>query len=213
MMPRTDLPSRKSRVLISGFVLLNLATVLWTNTPPSVLQVCREAVDAHFSPQNAYRIRYVDWRWQQYAHVVGLNNRWQMFGRQSRFNWWYSIRAIYSDGETEKSVLLPLPNQSPRTFLDRYVFDLKECKFELNIYLNEVARESYSRYLMRQYSEHEGMPIRSIRWFLGTQMILEPKDAVAQHRLHASEAQVRLLNEFFDKREATNRSLVSWRSQ
>ena len=55
------------------------------------------------------------------------------------------------------------------------VFDLKERKFELNIYLNPVARESYSRYLARQYPSHDGLPIQRIKWHLGTQRILPPR--------------------------------------
>jgi hypothetical protein len=191
-----SLPSRWKRCLISCFVLLNLSTVIWVNLPEPLTDEKSKWIDHRLNPYQAYRVRYAAWRWQQYAHYVGLDNRWQMFGRQSRFNWWYDIRAIYSDSLNEESVLLPLPNQSARSFAERYLFDLKERKFELNIYRNPVAREAYSRYLARQFPTHHGLPIRSIRWHLGTQRILPPNEAVAKQKLHDDHANIRFLNDF-----------------
>ncbi len=186
----------RKRMFISGFVVLNMLTVAWINQPESVAEWSLKWVDQHWTPAQAYRLRYAAWRWQQYAHYAGLDNRWQMFGRQSRFNWWYDIRAVYSDGIRESIVLLPLPNQSARSFFERSLFDLKERKFELNIYRNPVARESYSRYLARQYPMHDGLPIQRIRWHLGSQRILPPNEAIAEHQLHDSHVQIMLLNDF-----------------
>jgi hypothetical protein len=190
------MPSRWKRYLISMFVLVNLLTVLWINQPEAYSDAKSKWIDRQLPPKEAYQLRYAAWRWSQYAHYAGLDNRWQMFGRQSRFNWWYDIRAVYSDGVQESTVSLPLPNQSARTFVQRSLFDLKERKFELNIYLNPVARESYSRYLARQFPTHDGMPIQSVRWHLGTQGILSPAEAVAKHKLHEDSAHIQLLNEF-----------------
>ena len=184
------------RIFISGFLVLNLLTIAWINQPQSLAEWTSKWIDQHWTAAPAYRLRCAAWRWQQYAHYAGLDNRWQMFGRQSRFNWWYDIRAVYSDGIHESIVLLPLPNQSARSFFERTVFDLKERKFELNIYLNPVARESYSRYLARQYPIHDGMPIQRIKWHLGTQRILPPNEAIAIHQLHDSHVQIMLLNDF-----------------
>lgn len=91
--------------------------------------------------------------------------------------------------------------------MQRTLFDLKERKFELNIYLNPVARESYSRYLARQFPTHDGMPIQSVRWHLGTQGILPPAEAVAKHKLHDDSAHVQLLNEFQVGPDVANVSL------
>ncbi|MEQ1830458.1 MAG: hypothetical protein ABL921_31155, partial [Pirellula sp.] len=203
------LPLWLKKLFLSSFVVLNLTTVLFINLPASMHKECCLWINEHFSQWNTYRIRYASWRWQQYAHLTGLNNRWQMFGYQSRFNWWYDIRAIYSDGDQETSVLLPLPNQSPRTLLERYVFDLKERKFELNIYASEIARERYSRYLMRVYSTHQGLPIQSVRWHLCTQNILPPDQAMAEQRLHVEQADVRLLNQFEVNCQSQNTKLVA----
>ena len=177
-------------------IVLNVSTVAWINQPEQWTDAKSNWIAENLSPHGAYRLRYAAWRWQQYAHYAGLDNRWQMFGRQSRFNWWYDIRAIYSDGGKKSSVLLPIPNQSARTLVERLLFDLKERKFELNIYLNPVARESYSRYLARQFPTHNGLPIQSIRWHLCTQRILPPSEAVAKHQLVDTHAQVHHLNDF-----------------
>ncbi len=187
---------RWKRWLISGFVGINLLTVAWMNQPEQLSEAASNWIDRHWSPSQAYRLRLAAWRWNQYAHYAGLDNRWQMFGFQSRFNWWYDIRAVYSDGHQESSVLLPLPNQSARTLAERLLFDLKERKFELNIYRNPIAREAYSRYLARQFPTHEGMPISNVRWHLGSQRILPPAEAVSKQQLHDTQVQILLLNDF-----------------
>lgn len=185
-----------TKIAISVFVVGNLLTVLCINTPDSFQRSFHSSLKGCLSEWNAYRLDQANYRWRQYAYVVGLDNRWQMFGRQSRFNWWYDIRAVYSNGIVEKSILLPLSNQSQRSILERYIFDQKERKFALNIYQSELGREAYSRYLMRQFSELDGMPIKSIRWHLCTQRILPPEEAVAKQELHDSMTQVYPLNDF-----------------
>ena len=204
-----SIPSRGTRLFVSCFIVLNLLTVAWINQPESWTDEKSKWIEQCLSSQQAYQLRIAAWRWQQYAHYAGLDNRWQMFGCQSRFNWWYDIRAIYSDGVEETSVLLPLPNQSARTLVERMLFDLKERKFELNIYRNPVARESYSRYLARQFPTHNGLPIQMIRWHLCTQRILPPNEAIAKHQLHDPHAQVRHLNDFKIERYATQPADIS----
>ena len=102
------------KAFLSAFIILNIFTVLFMNRP--------------------------EWLIMHYAHLVGLDNRWIMFSRLPRFNWWYVFKAKYSDG-TE--VVLPLPRQSNRALLERY-FDFREAKFHLNIYNNPSAREAYA---------------------------------------------------------------------
>ena len=203
-MNQQSIPSRFTRLIISCFVVLNLATVGWINLPESVGKSVSQWIDRSLSPPEAYRFKCFTWRWQQYAHHAGLDNRWQMFGRQSRFNWWYDIRAVYSDEERAISVLLPLPNQSARGLAQRFLFDLKERKFELNLYRNSIAREAYSRYLARQFPTHDGMPIQRIRWQLGSQSILPPAEAVAKNTLHSTHVQLMHLNDF----EVKNRKSI-----
>lgn len=184
------------RTLLSMFIVLNLVTVCVMNLPSSLCTSIDETLGQNCSEETLYRLRLSSWRLQQYAYFSGLDNKWQMFGRQSRFNWWYDIRAVYSDGVETKQVLLPIPNQSARTLSEQMLFDLKERKFELNIYLNETARECYSRYLARQFPEHENLPIQSVRWHLGFQYILPPDEAVEKKQLHDPRCYVQLLNDF-----------------
>jgi len=191
----TAMPRWKSAML-SGFIVLNLSTVAFMNLPDFLCARMDQVIEQGLSPTTSFRLKYTSWRWQQYAYFTGLDNKWQMFGYQSRFNWWYDIRAIYSDGVVTKQLLLPLPNQSARTLSQRILLDFKERKFELNIYLNETARESYSRYLARQYPTLEELPIQSIRWHLGYQNILPPSEAVARKQLHDPKCHVQLLNDF-----------------
>lgn len=191
----TTLP-RWRIALLSAFIVLNLSTVAFMNLPDILCKQMDKAFEAVLPSKPVYHLRYASWRWQQYAYITGLDNKWQMFGYQSRFNWWYDIRAIYSDGHVTKQLLLPLPNQSARSLGQQFLFDFKERKFELNIYLNEPARESYSHYLARQYPTFESLPIQSVRWHLGYQNILPPKEAVAKGQLHDPRCYVQLLNDF-----------------
>ncbi len=61
--------------------------------------------------------------------------------------------------------------------------DYKEAKFLLNIYNDQLARESYARYLARQFPEHEGLPVIQISYTLSVQYILPPIVAVQQQQL------------------------------
>lgn len=113
----------------------------------------------------------------QYAHKLGLDNRWQMFGRQSRFNWRFHIYGLYSDGLTTRAWLLPDPRQVPRNWIERNLIDFKEGKYQLNIYDNRPARMAYAFYLARRYPLHEGLPIQSVVYELRHQWIREPRQA------------------------------------
>jgi hypothetical protein len=184
------------RCLISAFVVTNLATVLFMNLPLHWKDDFLGWAATTRSPQDVHRLQMASWRLQRYAYFAGLDNRWQMFGYQSRFNWWYVIRGVYSDGAREKLVLLPLPNQSGRTIWDALLFDLKEIKFELNIYLNPTAREAYSRYIARRFPERDGMRLKSVRWDLGCQMIVPPGEALERQELLYPQCSFLTLNEF-----------------
>lgn len=189
-------PSLWVRCAISLFAIANLGTVLYVNLPAELTEGVAKWEAAQLSPQAAYQCNLAAWRVRWYGHITGLNNRWQMFGRQGRFNWWYVVRAKYSDGQRTEWVHLPIPSQSPRTLAQRLIFDLKERKFQLNIYNNRLARESYSRYLARQFPEHQGLPIESIRWELGYQNIIPPAEAVRQQKLVDPHCHLRKLDEF-----------------
>jgi hypothetical protein len=155
---------RLKKAIISLFVVLSLGTVLYMNRPAALAM----------SPDAAYPVVLGDWIVQEYAFLAGLNNQWQMFGRQSRFNWWYVIKARYADGTDQ---VLPLPLQSERGFFQSMLFDFKEVKLQLNLYPRPEAREAYAYYLARQYPLRDGAPISWIIFDLQWQMLLSREDA------------------------------------
>ena len=147
------------KVILSAFIVLNLFTVLFMNRPVPLGKRLNVAMNRHVGPTTAYRLRYSSYLVQRYAHLVGLDNRWQMFGRLPRFNWWYVIKARYDGAE---GVVLPLAMQAPRTVWQNLLFDFKEGKFYLNIYLRPTYRRAYAYYLCRQFPSRDGTQIASI---------------------------------------------------
>ena len=165
------------KVLISLFVLLNISAVLYSNRPGFTSGI-HDKFLSHLSGAASYSIKYVEWyitdKLLWYAYLIGLGNRWLMFGYQNHFNWWYQIKGKYADSEV---MLLPLPRQSKRTFWQWLLFDFKEAKILHNIYPNAYAREAYAKYLCRKFASHNNSLIESIIWEINWQYILDPKTA------------------------------------
>lgn len=173
------------RGLITTFILANLATVGFVNLPDGATAAAARwlAMPCQDPDQRQADLAWAGWQVRRYAHRLGLDNRWQMFGFQSRFNWWYTLRGHYSDGVRTASAELPiLPADPPRGW-PNWLLRFKNNKFELNVYRNRPFREAYARYLARQYATHDGLPIQSVEWQLSYQMILPPEEAMRQQRL------------------------------
>jgi hypothetical protein len=181
---------------VNIFIVLNLCVIAFANKPDFIADAVQQFSKTNLSPQTDYRLRLSGWYLKYYGYLVGLDNKWQMFGRQSRFNWWYVVRGEYSDGTTTQRILMPTSFQSARTLPQRLLFDLKENKIQLNMYNNAFAREAYSRYLARQFPEHNGLPIRAVLWELAHQKIIPPAEAVAQQKLREDKVHIRSLNRF-----------------
>src|SRR5262245_58435893 len=131
---------RSRRALLSGFICLNLATVLWMNCPSELEARINRTLD---SLRGGRLLRLLSGADQRYGHAVGLDNRWTMFGHKSRFNWWYFIKGQYRNGD---AIVLPIEGQVSRTFWQHNLFDFKEAKFQLNIYQSKPARQAYAHY-------------------------------------------------------------------
>lgn len=157
--------------VLSAFIVINLGTVMFMNRP----RIIRDAFEGM-----GKRTSYPAYLIKSYAHAVGLDNEWQMFGRQSRFDWWYTINGLYSDGQRAK---LPLPNQSQRSFIQNYFFDYKEGKYMLNLYGLEELRLRYAHYLCRQYPMKDGAALEGIEFELTTQQFYTMKEA-GEHNTH-----------------------------
>tara|TARA_B100001971_G_C18112562_1_gene495026 strand:+ start:84 stop:680 length:597 start_codon:yes stop_codon:yes gene_type:complete len=167
--PGTDCPpSPRFKLGVTLFIILNILAALQVNRP---------------SPKAHYQGDPIGWLAVQYAHLVGLGQRWRMFSVLSHDNYWYHITANYVDGQKTKQVVLPLPLQSERTFLQYNFFDSTEGKFHYTIYGSTPSMKAWSRYLCRTYPEHEGMPIESIVFEIKRQNILDPEEARKQERV------------------------------
>lgn len=192
----SDRLRQAKRIAISAWCATNLAIVVYLNVPVEWRTGFWQTVRAPLTPVASWHVEIAEWRVRCYAHILGIDNRWQMFGFQSRFNWWYTIRGEYSDGVTTRLVDLPLPNQSGRTLWQRAVMDIKEDKLELNLYANQPVRETYSRYIARHYPTYAGMPIKAVRWDLGHQAILPPQEARQKQKLWDLHVGTQLLDRF-----------------
>jgi hypothetical protein len=184
------------RCLVSCFIVLNFTTVAYVNQPEVTKTATKEWSRQHLTRYQDYSVRKSIWYLSYYGHLLGLDNRWQMFGRQSRFNWWFIVRGEYGQGDAAQLKLLPIPQQTTRSLLQRLVFDLKENKILLNLYSRPFGRECYSRYLARQTPEYAGVPIRAVQWELAHQKIRSPEEAIQLRKLRYDHVHVRTLNRF-----------------
>ena len=175
------------RALVSAFCVLNVAAVLAANQPPDLRRDALSALERSAGARSAWRLAYAEWALRWYAHKVGLDNRWTMFSRLPRFDWWYRIEARDADGSTR---LLSLPLQSERSFAQRHFADFKETKFQLNVYDRPWQRRAYGRYLCRTA---DGSP-DAVVFRLHTRAIL-PREEAAARGDHRGEASVRTVQE------------------
>ena len=178
---------------IAGFIL---AMIGWCNLPDEVPKYLFNKVDQKFDVNTAYQIKYSEWCLRYAAHIAGLDNKWQMYGGQSRFNWRFVIVGTYRQGGELRDVILPLPRQSERTFWQRKLFDIKEAKFHLNIYNDQLARETYARYLARQYPMNANAFLDRVRFELHIQYILPPMVAVREQKLLEDQTISQVISDF-----------------
>lgn|SRR3989338_1450243 len=162
------------KIFISGFIILNLSCVLLSNRLPFPKIFPQKKIQYLKENASSYYLTYFKWLVQNYAYYVGLNNQWIMFGRQSRFNWWYTIKAKYNNGE---EVILPLPRQSKRTFFQKFFVDFKEVKFQNNIYESPKSLWAYAHYLCEKYPQNKDRKIVSILYQLNWQNIISREEA------------------------------------
>ena len=197
------------RLGLSAVSLAVFAQIGWCNLPDETVHRWMDRVEKSDS-DTGYRFRVVDWMIRYAAYCIGLNGKWQMYGGQSRFNWSYNITGIYVDSNTGESTerVLPLPRQTERTLIQRYWLDFKEAKFLLNIYSDELARETYSRYLAREFASHDGKPIANIRYTLVTQQILPPLIAVREQQVLETRVETMVVNEFDVKMENPSQTIA-----
>ena len=108
------------------------------------------------------------------ADKAGLDTRWIMFGTIPRPHWHYVIKARYAGGE---EVLLPLPLQGDRSFLERHLFDFKDAKIHTNLFRARPWRRAYAHYLAHRFPERGGRPVEAVVYELWIQEIVDPGEA------------------------------------
>lgn len=197
MTQEADQPIRRisiwKKILISIFITINILTTLFSNRPSELITWSKKYINENIEPQKAYRLFYAGWWIRQYAHIMGLDSRWEMFGKQSQFNWHFVIKADYGGDEL---ITLPLPLQSKRTFSQAHFFDFRENKIHLNMYANSTLRAAYSSYLRRAYPQSNGAPLQAILWELHHQNIL-PRSMASELGMHLEEESYERLLDFY----------------
>ncbi len=168
------------RFLISIFILLNVFTVLYVNRPLSINDIQGNKLKGILeAPTQQKSNTALCLFFSGYGDLVGLGTRWLMFILQDKYNWKYIIKARYEDSS---EVVLPIPRQGNRTFLQREFFDFKEAKFQYNFKYRPYIKEHYASYLCKKFSVNNSSRIKSIIFELYKQNILDPKEAEKQNR-------------------------------
>ncbi|MBL7714490.1 MAG: hypothetical protein JNL01_03415 [Bdellovibrionales bacterium] len=165
------------KALISFFCVLNLFTVVFMNRN-----------EWFGNPMG-----YPPWILRRYAHLVGLDNRWEMFSYAHRFNWKLVFTA---KTESNKTWVLPIPFQSKRGFWNRLIFDFHAGKWWLNLYGSQDLRVQYSDFLCRTYPMVEGEKTYAIEVTLQTQEILDRRVAAEKGHHLGKETEPELLELF-----------------
>ncbi len=173
------------RWVVVFFVLLNFGAIAFANRPATLAEAIDRRIGDTLSPLTAWRVRHAGWLLQRYAHLVGLDNHWIMFGRQSRFNWRYEISGRYGEAGEH---LLPLPLQTRRRVFQDLVLDFKEPKLHLNLYADQTSRERYAQYLCRRFPTQEARRMEAVVFELRTQELrTRPEASASGDHLKTSE--------------------------
>ena len=125
------------RFFISLFVLLNIFTVIYVNRPVPIKEIQGNKLkEILHSPRYDSIGSKIGILFTSYGELVGLGTRWLMFILQDKYNWSYLIKAKYADSS---EIILPIPRQGKRSFLQREFFDFKDAKFQYNFNYRQYA--------------------------------------------------------------------------
>ncbi len=111
---------------------------------------------------------------------------WSLFTPTVKHQWRVRYYALESDGS---EVLLPLPNQSERSFLERHFLDFSETMLQSNLF-SFSAHEVYAKQLCRVFGQGE-RNILAIRVTSSRRRMLEPEQARARETFFEPETHVR----------------------
>lgn len=149
-------------LIISVFIILNLFTVAYYHFPQRI----RRVTDKIFPSLKLIR---------EYASAISVTAHWGMFTSLEKEKWWILIKGKYENSQEE--VILPIPLQGKRDFLEKYFFDFREVKFFVNLFKEKYRQERYARYLCRRFPENKGSKIIKIIYEQYIQKKYNPKEA------------------------------------
>ena len=185
------MPIKIKRSIISIFILVNLFTIVYYNAPQRI----RKITNKIFPPLKLI---------MQYAPCIGITGNWRMFTSIEKYNWWIVIKGVYKtpslkkgirfdfarlyprsllpgftlrSNKGSKEIILPLPLQSKRTFMETYFYDFREVKFILFLLREKFRQKRYAVYLCRKFQDYEGRKIEKIIYELYKQEKYRPQEA------------------------------------
>ena len=167
-------PSQYKILLTSLFIIGNLYLVAWANASAGT----RKAVfDGCLSILSFDSCRALCVDSLRLGYLTGVGNRWVMFSEVPHARTWYTIEATFENSPQRK--LLPLPEQSARSFLERTIVDFREPKLLLTVSPGSAndSRTRYAKYLCRKLSVKK---ITSIAFVSHTQLLWDRATAAAK---------------------------------
>lgn len=162
------------KMLISLFILINLASFFWFNYPGKVTRLVNKILDHTLTEKTANKTKRTLEGVKRILRLLGLSHKWSMFNSVNRNNYWYLIKAKYKN---LKEIVLPLPLQTPNvTILEKYFFSFREPKFLINLHKDTLRRRSYAHFLCKKFQLDNKSPIDAISFEYYSQNIVDPKN-------------------------------------
>lgn len=177
------------KIALSAFITVCLVTQVLQNL----------AVGYPTAPADApYPVRVATWvgasaRWgfDTFGFWTGTNTFWRMFSPVHKYDWWWTVTALYPDGSARS---LPSPsaaNTAPAPFF----IDFRETKLLLNLWNRPQMQAAYADHLCRQEAA-AGRPPQRIRLDVTWRAIVAP-DLAARTGSHSGpQVNTRTMGEF-----------------
>lgn len=156
---------------ISLFICLNVTTVLFINSPQRIRKPLNKFLNSLIKSQKDSKENFIFKGLRDYSQIAGIS-RWYMFNTIDPYNWWYLVKANYKSSE---AIVINLPTQSKRTFLERNLFDFREPKIQNALRREDFRHNRYGPYLCRKFQKKGISDIENITFELYEQMVVEPK--------------------------------------
>lgn len=163
--------SRGRKALVSAFVVLCLITQVLQNLAAGYPSAPGD--DAPYAKRLAvWAVSDVRWGFETFGFYTGTNTFWRMFSPVHRYDWWWTVTAVYSDGSSR---LLPSPSDE-HTGATAFFTDFRETKLLLNLWTRPPMQGAYADHVCRQEAARGPSP-REIQLDLVWRNIVPPEEA------------------------------------